>query len=74
MVELDKRIALSLRETAEALCVSEGLIRKNLNIIPHLRFGSRLLFSIEALKDWLHDSVNDQFEAKDPATNEDGEG
>ncbi len=41
-------------QTAAKLCgVSDRHLRKFLNVIPHIRIGNRLLFRVDALRDWL---------------------
>ena len=49
-----ERIALGIREVAATLGVSEGLVRKWLPEMPHLRLGERVLVPVEPLREWLH--------------------
>lgn len=40
--------------TAAKLCgVSDRHLRKQLHELPHVRIGGRLLFRVDALRDWL---------------------
>ena len=47
------RLAFRLKEVAESLGVSEGLIRQILPELPHLRIGTALLFPVDLLGEWL---------------------
>ena len=60
---LSRRVALSIRETAAALGVSEGLVRKWLPELPHTRLGERVLIPVEPLKKWLQDRSRAEVEA-----------
>jgi len=56
--ELDSdsmRIALGVREAAAALGVSEGLVRKCLSELPHMRLRGRVLLPVDGLKRWLQE-------------------
>jgi excisionase family DNA binding protein len=46
-------MALSIRETATTLGVSEGLVRKWLSELPHMHLGERILIPVEGLRGWL---------------------
>ena len=50
---LANRLALSIKEAAEVLGVSEGLLRTSLPEIPHLHVGTRVVIPVDALRDWL---------------------
>ena len=57
---LENRAALSIHETARALGVSEGLIRKFLPQLPSMRLGERVLIPVEPLKHWLAEQAKAQ--------------
>jgi excisionase family DNA binding protein len=46
-------LVVSLATAAKLTGVSDRHLRKYLHVIPHIRFGNRLLFRVEALRDWL---------------------
>ena len=60
---LESRAALSIRETAGALGVSEGLIRKWLSELPHTRLGERVLIPVDSLKKCLRERAEAEQEA-----------
>ena len=52
---LSDRLALSPKEAAAALGVSEGLVRKWLPELPHVHLGERVLIPVDQLKRWLQE-------------------
>lgn len=46
-------LVVSLTTAAKLTGVSDRHLRKFLHVIPHIRIGNRLLFRIDALRDWL---------------------
>ena len=54
---LARRLALSVKETAAVLGVSEGHLRKAMPEIPHLHIGSRVVIPVDALREWLRARV-----------------
>ena len=53
--EVPPRLALSPREAAAALGVSARLLwsETKRGNMPHIRIGTRVLYPVETLKDWL---------------------
>jgi hypothetical protein len=51
-LELAGRVALSLREAAQALGVSEAHLRNHLSKVPHFHLGGRVLFPLLELHEW----------------------
>ncbi len=51
--DLSTRLALSIKEAAGVLGVSEGLLRSTLHGIPHLRIGNRVVIPVDGLREWL---------------------
>src|ERR1700733_7889426 len=49
------KLTWSARELAAELGVSEWLIRRNMDVIPHLRLGQRVVFPKVAVGKWLED-------------------
>jgi excisionase family DNA binding protein len=49
------RLALRPKEAAEALGVSEGLVRKWLPELPHVHLGECVLIPVDELKRWLQE-------------------
>ena len=60
---LTNRVALGIRETATALGVSEGLVRKWLPQRPHTRLGERVLIPVDPLKKWLQERSQAEMDA-----------
>ena len=52
-VRLSNRLALSIKEAAQVLGVSDGLLRTSLPEIPHLHIGTRVVIPVDALREWL---------------------
>jgi excisionase family DNA binding protein len=55
-VKLEKEIeplVVSLNTAAKLTGVSDRHLRKYLDVIPHIRIGNRLLFRVDALREWL---------------------
>lgn len=50
--ELDP-LVVSLPNAAKLTGISDRHLRKFLHVIPHIRMGNRLLFRVDALRDWL---------------------
>lgn len=46
-------LVVSLATAANLTGVSDRHLRKFLHVIPHIRIGNRLLFRVDALRDWL---------------------
>ena len=46
-------LVVSLATAAKLLVCSDRHIRNNLDSIPHIRIGGRLLFRVESLRQWL---------------------
>ena len=46
-------LVVSLATAAKLTGVSDRHLRKFLDVIPHIRIGNRLLFRVDALRDWL---------------------
>ncbi len=48
-------LAMRPREAAKALGISERLLweQTKKGMIPHIRLGSAVLYSVDALRDWL---------------------
>lgn len=46
-------LVVSLATAAKLTGVSDRHLRKYLDVIPHIRIGNRLLFRVDALRDWL---------------------
>ena len=53
-------VAYGIKQAAQALCVSEGLVRKHLSEIPCMRLGERVLIPVEPLKHWLAEQAKAQ--------------
>ena len=50
---LDTRLALSVAELARALGVSARHVRERLHEIPHVYLGQRVVFPVDAVREWL---------------------
>ena len=74
MIQLDRRLALSITEAASVLGVSEGLIRKNMKIVPHLRFGERILIPVDALRSWLQARIEGERASGESSNDAGGQG
>ena len=46
-------LVVSLATAAKLLVCSDRHIRSHLHEIPHIRIGNRLLFRVDALREWL---------------------
>lgn len=46
-------LVVDLQTAAKLVGVSDRHLRKFLNVIPHIRLGGRLLFRVDAPRDWL---------------------
>ncbi len=53
------RVALTAPEAAKALGIGERLLWSETKSghIPHVRIGTRVLYPVETLKDWLADQA-----------------
>ncbi len=49
-----ERLALTIKEAADAIGVSERTLRDLLPEIPHTRLHRRVVIPIELLREWLH--------------------
>ena len=56
----EDRLTVNRREAAEMLGISERLLwtLTNAGEVPHLRLGSRVLYPVEALKQWVEERTN----------------
>ena len=50
---LRDRLALTIREAALVLGVSERHVRSHLGDLPHLHLGGRVLVPVEGLREWV---------------------
>ncbi len=69
------RLALSCREAAEALGISERTLWQHVKDgrIPHVRFGSRRVFPLRVLEEWLlQEARTETFADCSPDQNDDG--
>ena len=48
------RLALTIKESAAALGISERTLRDLLPEIPHTHLGRRVVIPVEQLREWLH--------------------
>ncbi len=46
-------LVVDLQNAARLVGVSDRHLRKFLDELPHVRIGGRLLFRVDALRDWL---------------------
>ncbi len=46
-------LVVSFATAAKLVGVSDRHLRKYLHVIPHIRIGNRVLFRVDALRDWL---------------------
>ena len=67
-VQLENRVALSPKEAAKALGISERCLRSNLHDIPYFRLGSRILIPIDMLRESTRDWVYREKSKEDQAT------
>ena len=51
------KLVLNYAEAGHALSVSERWLRDNLDAIPHKKFGSRVVFPLEALRAWVNGDI-----------------
>ena len=56
-VDLHTRLALDASELAEALGVSERLVRDMQSEIPHTWLGRRVVFPVDQVREWLGNRV-----------------
>ena len=49
-----ERLALTIKESAASLGISEGTLREMLPEIPHTHLGRRVVIPLEPLREWLH--------------------
>lgn len=56
----DRRLAVSRREAAQLLGISERLLWTwtNAGVIPHVRIGARVLYPVDQLREWLSGAAN----------------
>lgn len=67
---LADRLALSLKEAADSMGVSEEHLRRFLPELPHLRLGNRLLIPKDTLRDWLRERAEAGENGVDAAVSE----
>ena len=67
---VDERLALSIAEAARVLGVSEGHVRNLMPELPHVRLGGRVVFPVEALREWLRKLTETQMGRIDGAVDE----
>ena len=49
-----ERLALTIKEAADAIGVSERTLRDLLPEIPHTHLGRRVVIPVESFRQWLH--------------------
>jgi len=49
-----ERLALTIKEAADAIGISERTLRDLLPEIPHTRLHRRVVIPLEPLREWLH--------------------
>ncbi len=56
----NERLTINRREAAEMLGISERLLwtLTNAGEVPHLRLGSRVLYPVEALRQWIEERTS----------------
>jgi len=56
----DHRLTVNRREAAQMLGISERLLwtLTNAREVPHVRIGARVLYPIDALKQWIEDRTS----------------
>ncbi len=59
-LDLANRVALGLREAAQALGVSERHLRDHLSQIPHFSLGHRTLIPVDAVRRWAAERAREQ--------------
>jgi hypothetical protein len=69
-LSLAGRLAISIPETAQALGVSERLVRDLLPELPHVRLGRRTVIPVGPLEEWLRERVEAESRRADAVTNE----
>jgi excisionase family DNA binding protein len=52
------RLALTVREAAQAIGVSERHLRSLLPEIPHARLGERVVIPVKAFEEWLSEQAS----------------
>jgi excisionase family DNA binding protein len=54
------RLTVSRSEAARMLGISERLLWTwtNAGVIPHVRIGTRVLYPVDQLREWLSDATN----------------
>ena len=57
---LEERLALTIAEAAQAIGVSERLLRDFLPEIPHVHIGKRVVIPVRELRDWLGDRAREE--------------
>jgi excisionase family DNA binding protein len=57
LFRLSNRLALSVKEAAEVVGVSERHMRDLLPSIPHFRAGTKVVIPTEPLREWLRDQA-----------------
>ena len=68
--DLATRFAVSAKELANALGVSERSIRDHQPEIPHVWIGNRILFPVDQVREWLGDRAKAQRSAGEGLANE----
>ena len=58
----DHRLAVNRREAAQMLGISERLLWTwtNAGVIPHVRSGTRVVYPVDQLREWLSGATNRQ--------------
>lgn len=64
---LTDRLALRLKEAADALGVSERHLRTLLPEIPHVHLGSSVRIPVDALREWLREKAQQGHSVVDDA-------
>jgi hypothetical protein len=63
-------LALTVRETAAAVGVSERLLRDLLPEIPHVRLGGRVVVLVDPFREWLRERAQQWQSVIDKAADE----
>ena len=54
------RLALTIKEAADAIGISERTLRDLLPEIPHAHLGRRVVIPVEQLREWLHGRAREE--------------
>ena len=70
VISLSNRLALRPVEVAEALGLSERMVRQILPELPHVRIGTAVVVPTDLLKEWLRERAQQEGGAVDRAVDE----